>query len=228
MEDLLHAIVAEGLPRLRVALAEADRPLPRYVEREFDGYLGCGDPESGFAWLVCDGCTHHRLVPFSCKGRAFCPACGGRRMASFAANWVDKVIPRVSVRQFVLTVPWKKRWLLARNPKLAQGVLAIALREITAWMRERAGETGGQGGSVTVIQRFGSALNLNLHFHILALDGVYARDAKSGLLRFHRTPRRRPRRWARWWRASRSGPSVGCGVRAWPPVRTSTRTTCSR
>jgi hypothetical protein len=30
-----------------------------------------------------------------------------------------------------------------------------------------------QPGSVTFIQRFGSALNLNLHFHILFLEGVY-------------------------------------------------------
>jgi hypothetical protein len=28
-------------------------------------------------------------------------------------------------------------------------------------------------GAVTLIQRFGSALNLNIHFHILFLDGVY-------------------------------------------------------
>ena len=28
-------------------------------------------------------------------------------------------------------------------------------------------------GAVTLIQRFGSALNLNIHFHVLFLDGVY-------------------------------------------------------
>ena len=28
-------------------------------------------------------------------------------------------------------------------------------------------------GSVTFVQRFGSALNLNPHFHVLVLDGVY-------------------------------------------------------
>jgi hypothetical protein len=27
-------------------------------------------------------------------------------------------------------------------------------------------------GAVTLIQRFGSALNLNVHFHVLFLDGV--------------------------------------------------------
>ncbi len=30
-----------------------------------------------------------------------------------------------------------------------------------------------QPGSVTFIQRFGSAINLNVHFHVIVLDGVY-------------------------------------------------------
>jgi hypothetical protein len=30
--------------------------------------------------------------------------------------------------------------------------------------------------AITLIQRFGSALNLNLHFHMLFLDGVYVDD----------------------------------------------------
>jgi len=35
----------------------------------------------------------------------------------------------------------------------------------------------GQGGAVTLIQRFGSAANLNIHLHCLVLDGVYRCDA---------------------------------------------------
>ena len=34
-------------------------------------------------------------------------------------------------------------------------------------------------GAVTLIQRFGSALNLNIHFHMLFLDGVYVGEADS-------------------------------------------------
>jgi len=34
----------------------------------------------------------------------------------------------------------------------------------------------GQTGAVTLIQRFGSSLNLNIHFHLLVLDGVYVRS----------------------------------------------------
>ena len=39
--------------------------------------------------------------------------------------------------------------------------------------------------AVTLIQRFGGALNLNIHFHMLILDGVYA-DRQDGSARFHR------------------------------------------
>lgn len=45
-----------------------------------------------------------------------------------------------------------------------------------AFLIKRAGLTvksGAQTGAVTLIQRFGSALNLNLHYHMLYLDGVY-------------------------------------------------------
>jgi hypothetical protein len=39
---------------------------------------------------------------------------------------------------------------------------------------------------VTLIQRFGSALNLNIHFHMLFLDGVYVTSGER--LRFRRVP----------------------------------------
>lgn len=39
-------------------------------------------------------------------------------------------------------------------------------------------------GAVTLIQRFGSALNLNVRFHMLLLDGVYVERPDDGSLRF--------------------------------------------
>lgn len=50
-------------------------------------------------------CSHDKLVAFSCKRRDFCPSCGARRMAQTATHLVDPVIPRVSVRQWVLSLP---------------------------------------------------------------------------------------------------------------------------
>jgi hypothetical protein len=54
--------------------------------------------------------------------------------------------------------------------------LAVFLRSVQAWYRQQAraqGYTTVRCGSVTFVQRFGSALNLNPHFHVLMLDGVY-------------------------------------------------------
>jgi hypothetical protein len=44
--------------------------------------------------------------------------------------------------------------------------------------------SSGATGAVTLVQRFGSALNLNVHFHMLFLDGVYVSDG-AGQPVFH-------------------------------------------
>ena len=186
--DLLHQIVREGLPVFLDQLEAAERSVPRFVLRELERFVACGDVAHGFAWLHCADCDHHRLVPFSCKGRGFCPSCGGRRMADRAAHLIERVLPEVGVRQWVLTVPWGRRFLLARRPLLVRGVLGIAKKEIFGWYRDELagrGLAGGQTGSVTVVQRFGSALRLNVHFHMLVLDGCYV-EGVDGAVRFHR------------------------------------------
>jgi len=58
--------------------------------------------------------------------------------------------------------------------------------------RKQAGDsiryTGVRCGSVSFVQRFGSALNLNPHFHVLMLDGVYA-TAEDGDAELCSSPR---------------------------------------
>lgn len=39
---------------------------------------------------------------------------------------------------------------------------------------------GAKSGIITLIQRFGSALNLNIHLHMIVLDGVYTFDDAGG------------------------------------------------
>ena len=113
-------------------------------------------------------------------------------MVSHALRWVEDVFPRVPVRQWVLTVPWGRRWLFARHHQLARGVFKIAMHGIFSryrrWARKK-GYTDIQCGSVSVVQRFGSALNLNVHLHALMMDGVYAKHPKQGRgLHFVRVP----------------------------------------
>jgi hypothetical protein len=63
------------------------------------------------------------------------------------------------------------------------------MRAVLGWLRRRAqleDVADGRGGAVAVIQRFGGALNLNVHIHALVLDGVFAKD-RAGPLVFHPT-----------------------------------------
>jgi len=57
---------------------------------------------------------------------------------------------------------------------LLTGVHRVAMQIIERWYAKQANvPKEGKTGSITAVQRFGSALNLNLHFHCIFLDGVY-------------------------------------------------------
>ena len=85
-------------------------------------------------------------------------------MAESAAHLVDHVIPRVPVRQWVISFPWVVRYLLARRPDLCRAARRIFLRAVFGSYKGRAtaeGITAGRTGAVNRIQRFGSSLNLD-------------------------------------------------------------------
>ena len=112
-------------------------------------------------------------------------------MADTAAHLVDRVFPAVPVRQWVLSLPFALRYRLAYDASLVTDVLRIFVSVVFGSVRRRAhfaaSDRSIRCGSVTFVQRFGGKLNLNVHFHMLALDGVYAED-KEGHIRFHRVP----------------------------------------
>ena len=192
-QTALYQIVRDHFETFRVQAARLrdGEGLPQFVEQEFRDFLRCGWLAGGFARFRCGDCGLDRLVPFSCKGRAVCPSCGGRRMAERAAHLLDHVFPDVPVRQWVLSLPYRMRYQLAWNHDACRGVVGMFVRAVLGFLRERARDGGvddGRGGAVAVIQRFGGALNLNLHIHALVLDGVFART-RAGVLNFHPTRR---------------------------------------
>ena len=163
--------------------AEAAGGLPAFVERELRAHLTCGILAHGFVRARCDACGHDRLVAFACKGRGFCPSCGGRRMADTAAWLRDAVLVGVPVRQWVLTLPWWLRRAVAFDNALSGAILRAFVQAVHRLLAARAGRPGGACGAVTVIQRFGGALNLNPHFHTLIPEGVYHQQT-DGQVRF--------------------------------------------
>ena len=161
-QGALYQIVRDHFETFRAQAASLrdGEGLPRFVEQEFRDFLQCGWLAGGFARFRCGDCGLDRLVPFSCKGRALCPSCGGRRMAERAAHLLDHVFPDVPVRQWVLSLPYRLRYQLAWNHDVCRGVVAVFVRAVLGFLRARARDGGvadGRGGAVAVIQRFGGA-----------------------------------------------------------------------
>ena len=189
-ETELYKIIEQNLPSFQSHLSNADFSLPAFVHDEFRSYLRCGLLKHGFLRVKCNGCRFEHLVAFSCKLRGFCPSCGARRMVETSAHLIDHVVPIVPIRQWVFSFPWPLRLLFARQPNTLSRCLAVIIRAIETDLIHRAGLTrasGARSGIVTLIQRFGSALNLNIHLHMVALDGVYT-VGKSGKAKFHQVP----------------------------------------
>jgi len=106
-------------------------------------------------------------------------------MAESAALLVDEVLPEQAMRQWVLSFPYQLRFLFASRPEIMGRVLGIVHRVIATHLVRKSGYTHDRArtGAVTLIQRFGSALNRNIHFHMLFLGGVYV-DQPNGAARF--------------------------------------------
>src|SRR6266702_2336986 len=188
---VLYTVIADHLETFLASLdADPDATgLPAYVEREFYDYLRCGILAHGFLRLGCDTCPKELLLPFSCKRRGFCPSCAARRMAQTATHLVECVIPWVPTRQWVVSVPIPLRYWMAASQDLTAQVQTSIRTTIGQYYVHKAVTRGCERatihpGSVTFIQRFGSAINLHLHFHGVCLEGVSLDRTDQG-----RTPR---------------------------------------
>lgn len=204
-ETGLYRVLQEHLETFIERTESGGRELSASVKKDLRGFLECGVVQLSFAHFRCASCGHSRRVPFSCRGRGFCPSCTGRRMADQAAQLVEHVILHVPVRQRVLSPPFDLRALVAFKSNLRRLVLREFPRAVYACIRRQTRKLGvrrAHCGSVTFVQRFGSEslfipdavsgcpqadLRLHVHFHAIVLDGVSA-ETEDGELVFYPTP----------------------------------------
>ena len=104
---------------------------------------------------------------------------------------VDEVLPKVAMRQWVLTVPWELRARLGYDRRACALMCRAFSQALHQHLRRKAKQqltlrsvTEAHPGSVTFVQRCDASLRLSPHLHTLALDGVYVRD-DDGELVFH-------------------------------------------
>ena len=133
-------MVAEHLETFLASLdTDPDaKGLPAYVQREFYDYLQCGILAHGFL-----------------------------RMAQTAAHLIERVIPWVPTRQWMVSVPIPLRYWMAASQELTAKIHTIIRTTISQYYVNQA-VTGGierqkvQPGAVMFIQRFGGAINLKV------------------------------------------------------------------
>jgi hypothetical protein len=108
-------------------------------------------------------------------------------MADTGVHLEQRVFPEAPVRHWICSLPWGLRALLGYDQRLCAEVLAAVMAELSRSLRRRAKKALGLSsvndaltGAVAAVQRVDSAVRLNVHFHILQIDGVYLRqDAEA-------------------------------------------------
>jgi len=112
-------------------------------------------------------------------------------MAATASNLVDRVLPDVPVRHWVLSLPFEIRHILAKDRSLLSAVLRIFIDVVSKSYRERSRcGVPGRCGAVAAIHRSDSSLRIDPHFHTLFLDGTYepTEDEGGPIFRLARAP----------------------------------------
>lgn len=108
-------------------------------------------------------------------------------MCNEAVQLVDRVLPNVPIRQWVLSLPWELRGLAATKPKVLGVMDKIFAQEIARAAKRLAAIAGAETGSIGCPQLFGGSLNVHPHLHTLCADGVFERTG-DGSVRFHEAP----------------------------------------
>jgi hypothetical protein len=101
--------------------------------------------------------------------------------AETAAHLVDRVLPRLPVRQWVLSLPKRLRHHLHHDREALNTALRIFLDQIERHLRAHSPGAGpdARAGAVAFIHRFGASLNLHTHFHVCVIDGLFEPDPRD-------------------------------------------------
>ncbi|UMX89808.1 transposase zinc-binding domain-containing protein [Klebsiella pneumoniae] len=182
---LLYALVEAHYPDFIARIEAEGRSLPGYVREAFDAYLRCGVLEHGFLRVVCEHTAVQRGWWPSARSAGLCPSCA-RRMAESAAlveevfacgsggKWgAERLVPLAFSCSPASQKPLARCWASCARDRRLVG------RSGRHRPRQRPVRCGDPDPALR------RALNLNIHLHMLWLDGVYEDTTER--------PQRKPR-----------------------------------
>ena len=181
-QSLLYQVIQKNLSSFANTPGKNGKFMRKHAIKEMQAYLQCGRLQYGFTRRRCESCRKEHLLPFSCKKRGFCPSCCSRKASENVVHLMDNILPHRPYRQWCISFPVALRYALAQNSCLQKAIHRCVIKAISRFYKKSCKNKQAFTGSITFIQRFGSALNLNPHFHILFLDGVYQKNAKGEIV----------------------------------------------
>jgi hypothetical protein len=140
--------------------------------------LDCGDPEKmGFVQYRCCYCGEIRRIAFTCKS-CFCLSCA----KVYTDRWSDfiarRLLPSVTYRHVVLTMPEFLRIWFFRNPQLLSQLMRTGNACIKDILQTCTGIKKLDIGNIIVLQTAGRPGNYNPHLHILMTAGGLDKKGK--------------------------------------------------
>jgi hypothetical protein len=147
---------------------------PRYDCDEYDQViqkmLDCGDPEKmGFIQYRCCSCGESRRIAFTCKS-CFCLSCAKVYTDRWAEFIGRRLLPQVTYRHEVFTVPDFLRGYFYRNPDLLNRLMQTGHNCLLDILQTCA-RTPLTVGTIVVLQTSGRSGRYNPHLHILFTAG---------------------------------------------------------
>ena len=137
--------------------------------------LTCGSEAGGFAVYQCLSCGEgEHKVNFSCKGKA-CLQCGKRYARESMVKIAAKLLPGVTYRQAVLTLPAQLRIPFYNHPdhdKLYSQFMGLAQACFEELIQKRFHNKGYKIATIAFIHTHGRSGSYNPHLHVILAEGA--------------------------------------------------------
>jgi len=130
-----------------------------------------------FLFIGNSNCNHEYFLPFSCKSWFLCPSCHQKRLQLFSQRMNEKILLKLSYRQYVFTLPKMLRPYFRYNQVLFAGISKLISDIIIGYYNELTGKNV-QSGIVVSYQTYGDFLRFNPLWHCIVMEGSLTEDGK--------------------------------------------------
>ncbi len=157
-------------------VAKYPRYTTDYYLSEIEKMLRCSSQANGFATYQCLHCgLGEHKVNFSCKGKA-CPQCGKRYARDSMIKIAARLLPGVSYRQVVLTLPKQLRLLFYQHPNhngLYSRFMKLAQACLEELIQKQFKDPACKIATIVFIHTNGRNGNYNPHLHVILGEGAF-------------------------------------------------------